>query len=200
MHSTTLNVKPVAAIDGVRELHIGHAIVRRAVFVVCREAVREMKRLMVEARTEVQAISPYRMIAGVGADIANVKRIEDALFGMATVSCIESLREDEVAGIRNSGNNNVLKRFAAKLVSQGLGHRHRRGPRLAWHRRANDARGKAADCRERSHQTGNWQREPCPAHITLTDETDHALAFVVLETAMSLNLPWAGDDRWSVWN
>jgi pyridoxine 5-phosphate synthase len=46
------NVKPVAAIAGVRELHIGHAIVSRAVFVGLREAVREMKRLMIEARAE----------------------------------------------------------------------------------------------------------------------------------------------------
>lgn len=43
------NVKPVAAIPGVRELHIGHAIVSRAVFVGLRDAVSEMKRLMVEA-------------------------------------------------------------------------------------------------------------------------------------------------------
>lgn len=43
------NVKPIAALDGVRELHIGHAIVSRAVFVGLREAVREMKRLMFEA-------------------------------------------------------------------------------------------------------------------------------------------------------
>jgi pyridoxine 5-phosphate synthase len=43
------NVKPVAALPGVRELHIGHAIVSRAVFVGMREAVREMKRLMAEA-------------------------------------------------------------------------------------------------------------------------------------------------------
>jgi pyridoxine 5-phosphate synthase len=43
------NVKPVARLAGVRELHIGHAIVSRAVFVGLREAVREMKRLMVEA-------------------------------------------------------------------------------------------------------------------------------------------------------
>jgi pyridoxine 5-phosphate synthase len=33
----------------VRELHIGHAIVSRALFVGMREAVREMKRLMAEA-------------------------------------------------------------------------------------------------------------------------------------------------------
>ena len=43
------NVQPVAALSGVRELHIGHAIVSRAVFVGMREAVAEMKRLMREA-------------------------------------------------------------------------------------------------------------------------------------------------------
>lgn len=42
------NVKPIAALPGVAELHIGHAIVSRAVFTGLREAVREMKRLMVE--------------------------------------------------------------------------------------------------------------------------------------------------------
>ncbi|MCM2327849.1 MAG: pyridoxine 5'-phosphate synthase [Lysobacter sp.] len=43
------NVEPVAALPGIRELHIGHAIVSRAVFVGMREAVREMKALMVAA-------------------------------------------------------------------------------------------------------------------------------------------------------
>ena len=43
------NVQPVAALPGVRELHIGHAIVSRAVFVGMREAVREMKQLIVRA-------------------------------------------------------------------------------------------------------------------------------------------------------
>jgi pyridoxine 5-phosphate synthase len=42
------NVQPVAALPGIRELHIGHAIVSRAVFVGIREAVREMKNLMTE--------------------------------------------------------------------------------------------------------------------------------------------------------
>ena len=44
------NVEPVAALPGIRELHIGHAIVSRALFVGMREAVREMKSLMVGAR------------------------------------------------------------------------------------------------------------------------------------------------------
>lgn len=44
------NVEPIAAIAGIRELNIGHAIVARAVFTGLGEAVREMKRLMREAR------------------------------------------------------------------------------------------------------------------------------------------------------
>ena len=44
------NVQPVARLTGIRELHIGHAIVSRALFVGMREAVREMKRLMREAQ------------------------------------------------------------------------------------------------------------------------------------------------------
>jgi pyridoxine 5-phosphate synthase len=43
------NVEPVARLPGLRELHIGHAIVSRAVFVGMREAVREMKQLIVQA-------------------------------------------------------------------------------------------------------------------------------------------------------
>lgn len=42
------NVQPIAGMPGVRELHIGHAIVSRAVFVGMREAVREMKVLLRE--------------------------------------------------------------------------------------------------------------------------------------------------------
>ncbi len=43
------NVQPVAALPGVRELHIGHAIVSRSIFVGMREAVRQMKALIREA-------------------------------------------------------------------------------------------------------------------------------------------------------
>jgi pyridoxine 5-phosphate synthase len=41
-----LNVGAIASLPDLKELHIGHAIVSRAVFVGMREAVREMKRLM----------------------------------------------------------------------------------------------------------------------------------------------------------
>ncbi len=44
------NVKPIASLPAVHELNIGHAIIARAVFTGLDEAVREMKRLMLEAR------------------------------------------------------------------------------------------------------------------------------------------------------
>lgn len=43
------NVQPIAALPGVHELNIGHAIVSHALFVGWKEAVSEMKRLMVES-------------------------------------------------------------------------------------------------------------------------------------------------------
>ena len=49
------NVEPIAALAGIRELHIGHAIVSRAIFVGMREAVREMKGLMTAAVAHAQA-------------------------------------------------------------------------------------------------------------------------------------------------
>lgn len=44
------NVHPVAAISGISELNIGHAIVAHALFVGFEQAVREMKQLILEAR------------------------------------------------------------------------------------------------------------------------------------------------------
>jgi pyridoxine 5-phosphate synthase len=44
------NVQAIAAIPGISELNIGHAIVARAIFTGFKRAVEEMKRLMIEAR------------------------------------------------------------------------------------------------------------------------------------------------------
>jgi pyridoxine 5-phosphate synthase len=44
-----VNVRPIAAIHSISELHIGHAIVSRAIFVGLRQAVAEMKSLMVSS-------------------------------------------------------------------------------------------------------------------------------------------------------
>ena len=44
------NVQAIAAISGISELNIGHAIVARAIFTGFKQAVQEMKQLMLEAR------------------------------------------------------------------------------------------------------------------------------------------------------
>ena len=43
---TYRNVKPIAAIEGMSELNIGHSIVARAIMVGFEQAVREMKKLV----------------------------------------------------------------------------------------------------------------------------------------------------------
>lgn len=54
------NVQPVAALPQLRELHIGHAIVSRAVMIGMREAVREMKRLIRESAAHSAAHGDHR--------------------------------------------------------------------------------------------------------------------------------------------
>jgi pyridoxine 5-phosphate synthase len=46
----TTNVAAIAGIPGLHELHIGHAIVSRAVFIGLRAAVAEMKAAIAAAR------------------------------------------------------------------------------------------------------------------------------------------------------
>lgn len=46
------NVQPIAAMKVIEELNIGHAIIAQAVYSGLPEAVREMKRIMVEARQQ----------------------------------------------------------------------------------------------------------------------------------------------------
>lgn len=46
------NVQPIAAIPEINELNIGHGIIARALFSGLEAAVREMKRLMIEARAK----------------------------------------------------------------------------------------------------------------------------------------------------
>ena len=46
---TYANVQPIASLEGLKELHIGHSIVSRAVFTGLRQAVADMERLIREA-------------------------------------------------------------------------------------------------------------------------------------------------------
>ena len=43
---TYRNVKPIATIEGMHELNIGHSIIARAIMVGLEQAVRDMKRLI----------------------------------------------------------------------------------------------------------------------------------------------------------
>jgi pyridoxine 5-phosphate synthase len=43
---TYRNVRPIAAIEGMHELNIGHSIIARAIMVGLEQAVRDMKRLV----------------------------------------------------------------------------------------------------------------------------------------------------------
>ena len=54
---TVRNVGPVAAIPEIEELNIGHSIVSRALFVGLAESVREMRRVMDDARAHLAAAS-----------------------------------------------------------------------------------------------------------------------------------------------
>lgn len=45
------NVKPIAALPGIEELHIGHAIIARSIYEGLRNAVKDMKQLITNARS-----------------------------------------------------------------------------------------------------------------------------------------------------
>lgn len=50
---TYTNVQPVASIPEIEELNIGHSIIANSVFLGLDEAVRKMKRLMLEVRENI---------------------------------------------------------------------------------------------------------------------------------------------------
>ncbi len=124
------------------------------------------------------------MIFGIGADLASVARIESALFRHGDRFLHRILREDEVSEYAKTPQpaRFLAKRFAAKEAfskAWGTGI----GAELGWHDIAvgHDSFGKpliSPSERIRQHMA----TRSMSAHITLTDEADHALAFVVLET------------------
>jgi len=55
------NVQPIAAMKEIEELNIGHAIIAQAVYSGLPEAIREMKRLMVESRQQAYLTDPIKL-------------------------------------------------------------------------------------------------------------------------------------------
>lgn len=124
------------------------------------------------------------MIYGIGTDLVTIQRIEEALFRFGDRFLHRILSEDEVAEYAMSSQpaRFVAKRFAAKEAfskAYGTGI----GESVGWHDVSvtHDALGKPL------LQTSNALQEKLHAknishtHLSITDEAEHALAFVVIE-------------------
>ncbi len=124
------------------------------------------------------------MIHGVGTDLVSVKRIEDALFRYGDRFLHRILSESEVSEYAQSSQpaRFLAKRFAAKEAfskAWGTGI----GEAVGWHdvSVAHDARGKPLIAPSKALSEKFSMENILAAHISLSDEDDHALAFVVLE-------------------
>lgn len=124
------------------------------------------------------------MIYGIGADLVNIKRIEEALFRFGDRFLHRILNAEEVAACAQSSQpaRFLAKRFAAKeAFSKAFGTGI--GEDVGWHdvSVSHDAFGKplihpSPSLREKMHL-----QQITHTHISITDETEQALAFVVLE-------------------
>ncbi len=124
------------------------------------------------------------MIHGVGTDLVSVKRIEDALFRFGDRFLHRVLSESEVTEYAQSSQpaRFLAKRFAAKeAFSKAWGSGI--GEAVGWHdiSVAHDARGKPLIAPSAAMSEKFVKENIVAAHISLSDENDHALAFVVLE-------------------
>ena len=124
------------------------------------------------------------MIHGIGTDLVSVKRIEDALFRYGDRFLHRILSEAEVAEYAQSSQpaRFLAKRFAAKEAfskAWGTGI----GVAIGWHdvSVAHDAQGKPLIAPSATLSEKFVQENIVAAHVSLSDENDHALAFVVLE-------------------
>jgi holo-[acyl-carrier protein] synthase len=124
------------------------------------------------------------MIHGIGTDLVSIKRIEDALFRYGDRFLHRILNESEVAEYAQSSQpaRFLAKRFAAKEAfskAWGTGI----GEAVGWHdvSVAHDSRGKPVVAPSAAMAKLFLKEKIVSAHVSLTDEKDHAIAFVVLE-------------------
>ena len=125
------------------------------------------------------------MIYGIGTDIVSIKRIEDALFRFGDRFLHRILNETEVAEYAQSAQpaRFLAKRFAAKeAFSKAFGTGI--GGEIAWHDVAvgHDQRGKPIINSSPQLLTRLAKSDIKNSHISISDESEHAIAFVVLET------------------
>lgn len=127
------------------------------------------------------------MIRGIGTDVVSIPRIEQALgrFGDRFVRRI--LTEAERARFERLGErvraSHLAKRFAAKeAFSKAIGLGLRGPMTLLSLQVLNDARGKPV-AHARKELEPYLRERRLVAHVSLSDEVDSAVAFVVIEVA-----------------
>lgn len=130
------------------------------------------------------------MIYGIGADIVSVSRVEAALRRHGERFPRRILSDDELAEFANRKDpvRFLAKRFAAKeAFSKALGLGMRMP--MTWRRMGvgHDARGKPLIVCHGELDVYLKASGIGAGHISITDELDHAMAFVVLEHAGVMN-------------
>ena len=125
------------------------------------------------------------MIYGIGTDLVDIKRIENALFRYGDRFLHRILAEEEVAAYAESAQpaRFLAKRFAAKEAfskAWGTGI----GEAVGWHDVAvtHDARGKPLIAPSIAMSAKFAAANITAAHVSISDEAGHALAFVVIES------------------
>ena len=124
------------------------------------------------------------MIFGIGTDIVSIKRIEDSLFRFGDRFLHRVLNEAEVAEYAQTSQpaRFLAKRFAVKEAfskAYGTGI----GAEVGWHDVAvtHDARGKPQISTSSALTERLNQQTILFSHVSISDESEHAIAFVVLE-------------------
>lgn len=128
------------------------------------------------------------MIYGIGTDIVSVSRIEQALKRHGARFSARILTDSELKDLPNLKDPErfIAKRFAAKEAFSkaiGLGMRMP----MAWQRMGigHDERGKPIMLYHPELQTYIDTEGITTGHVSITDEKDYAIAFVVLEKGTS---------------
>lgn len=126
------------------------------------------------------------MIVGIGVDLVRVARFRDSLERFGERYARKILGERELAGFRAAHRPEyfLAKRFAAKeAVAKALGTGFRDGLHLCHIEVENDALGKPSLRLNGRASELAAARGVSDAHLSLSDEEEHAIAYVVLERA-----------------
>lgn len=124
------------------------------------------------------------MIVGIGSDIARVGRFEQAMarHGLRFAQRILGPTEQQVLATHPQPAAYLAKRFAAKeAFVKALGSGLRHGMQWRDIQVFNDDLGKPYLHLDGLAKVHTRQREINAMHVSLSDEADYALAFVILE-------------------